>query len=186
MPENLYQLINVISERKQKGESKGYLVHFKRLMDPVMIATLFGLFKSQELPPADEEEISLENSYKFNVNISSFASILNHFLFCLWAKKKGLPNISVNILKYREELYNFISKLLDVDYYRGVVIPFYLQKADDGRSGPSFLYRLWNSDKVGLELKDYSPEFLALEFNSAQSDFISDVIAPLSNRDLPL
>ena len=183
MPENLYQIINAISEQKQKRESKGYLVHFKRLIDPVMIATLFGLFKSQELPPTDEEEISLENSYEFNVDISSFASTLNHFLFCLWAKKKGLPNISVDILEYRGELYNFISKLLNVDYYRGVVIPFYLQKADDESSGPSFLYRLWNSDKVGLELKDYSPEFLAQEFNSARSDFIGNVIAPLSNRD---
>ena len=185
MPENLYQIINVISEQKKKEkESRGYLVWFERLIDPIMIATLFGIYKSQELPPIDEEEISLEKSYEFNVDVTSFANILNHFLFCLWAKKKGLPDKSSDIIKYREELYRFISKLLDADYYRSVVIPFYLKKADESESGGiSFLYRLWNSDRVGLKLADYSPEYLALEFSSAQSDFISNVIAPLKKEN---
>lgn len=182
MPENLYEIIKVISEA-QKKEPTGYLASFERLIHPVMIATLFGLYKSQELPPINEEEISLEKSYKFNVDISSFAEILNHLLFCLWVQKKGLPGKSSDNVKFREELYNFISKLLDIDYYRSVLIPFYLKKADESEnSGTSFLYRLWNSDEVGLKLTLYSPEYLALEFSSAQSEFLNNTIAPLEKK----
>lgn len=184
MPENLYKLINAISEQKQKGEFTGYFSRARaRLMDPVMIATLFGLYKSQELPPSDEEGISLEKSWEFNVEMGS-AEILNHFLFCLWVKKKGLPDRSTDIIKYREELYNFISKLSDADYYRNTLIPFYLKKADESEnSGTSFLYRLWNSDEVGLKLTVYSPEYLALEFSSAESDFVNSVINPLKKGE---
>jgi len=183
IPENLYQIINIISEEQKKHEPHGYLIGFERLIDPVLIGTLFGLYKSQELPPINKEEISLQKSYEFNVEISSFANIFNHFLFCLWVKKKGLPDKSKDIVKYREELYSFISKILDPDYYRSVVIPFYLNKADESESNEtSFLYRLWNSDNLGLELQRYSPEYLALEFNSAQNDFIEDVILPLQKE----
>lgn len=183
MPENLYEIIKVIS-KAQKKEPTGYLASFERLIHPVMIATLFGLYKSQELPPINEEEISLEKSYEFNVDISSFAEILNHLLFCLWVQKKGLPGKSSDNVKFREELYNFISKLLDIDYYRSVLIPFYLKKADESEnSGTSFLYRLWNSDEVGLKLTLYSPEYLALEFSSAQSDFMNSVINLLKKEE---
>lgn len=184
MPENLYQVLTVISKKKQDKDSTGYLASFERLIDPVTIATLFGLYKSAELPPIDEEEISLEKSYEFNVDISPFANLLNHFLFCLWVKKSGSPDKSSDIIKYREELYRFVTKLLDADYYRTVLIPFYLKKADQSESTEtSFLYRMWNSDSVGLKLEVYSPEYLALEFSSEQEDFIRTVVAPLEKED---
>jgi hypothetical protein len=184
MPENLHQVLTVISKKKQEKESTGYLVRFDRLIDPVTVATLYGLYKSAELPPIEEEEILLEKSYEFNVDISPFANLLNHFLFCLWVKKNGAPDKSSDIVKYREELYRFVTKLLDVDYYRTVLIPFYLKKADQSEDDEtSFLYRMWNSDNVGLKLEDYSPEFLSLEFSSAQEEFISSVVAPLKKED---
>jgi hypothetical protein len=185
MPENLYQIITVISEETKKQEPNGYLVGFERLIDPVLIGALFGLYKSEELPPMDEEEISLQKSYEFgNVEISTFAGIFNHFLFCLWVKKKGLPDKPKDIVKYREELYGFIRQILDAEHYRRVVIPFYLKKADESEGKEtSFLYRLWNSDNIGLELQRYSPEYLALEFKDAQEDFIKNVIVPLGKEE---
>lgn len=184
MPETLYEIISAIKGR-EKAESKGYLESFEMLIDPVKICTLFGLYKSQELPPFDKDEISLSKSYEFNVDISTFADILNHFLFCLWVKKKGTPETSKDIVKYREELYGFISKLLDADYYRNVLIPFYLSKTDEAdESGTSsFLHRLTSSDNIQLTLEDYSPEFLAREFSAAQNDFISRVIAPFNKKE---
>lgn len=176
VPENLYQTINTISEA-QKGDRRGYLVNFERLIDPVMIGTLFGLYRSQELPPLDVEEIKLDKTWDFNVEISPFADIINHFLFCLWVKKRGSPEKSLDILKYREDLYTFISKLLNDDYYRCVLIPFYLKKADESEKGStSFLVRLWHSDEIGVEKNYYSPEYLALEFNSVQSEFMQYIM----------
>lgn len=181
MPETLFRTISLIREEKKKEDSESCLASFERLIDPVILGTLFGLYKSQELPPIDKEEIIIGNSDKFNVDISDFAKKLNHFLFCLWVKKNGPPNESSDIMKYRESLYKFISKLLDADFYRNVLIPFYLQKAEESDPGEaSFLYRLWNSGDVGLELTNHSPEFLALEFNSAQNDFIAEVLPSLS------
>jgi len=180
MPEYLYNTIAIIAEKKQKKESVGFLSSFERLIDPVMMTTLFGLYKSQELPPLDKEEMSLDKSYEFNVDISSFTQILNHFLFCLWVNKNGLPDKSKEIIEYRKKLYKFVSKLLDSDYYRSVLIPFYLEKANEsGSSETSFIYRLWNSDESGVNITTHSPEYLALEFASAQSDFIANIMTPL-------
>lgn len=187
MPENLFEIISSIKGKDEAGY-KGYLGSFEMLIDPVKICTLYGLYKSQELPPLDKEEIKLAKSYEFNVDISTFADILNHFLFCLWVKKKGTPEKSPDIVKYREELYSFISKLLDPDYYRNVLIPFYLTKADEAdESGTSsFLHRLASSDNVKLTLEDYSPEFLAREFCAVQNDFMNNVIIPFSKEKLTL
>lgn len=183
MPENLFEIITTI-KNKDKIERKGYLESFEMLIDPVKICTLFGLYKSQELPPMDKDEIVLEKFYEFNVDISTFADVLNHHLFCLWVKRKGTPDTCPDIVKYRENLYSFISKLLDADYYRNVLIPFYLSKANEAeeRGTSSFLHRLASSDNVKLALEDYSPEFLAREFYAAQNDFVKSIIAPLSSK----
>jgi len=184
--EQLYDILNMISEQKKNREPNGHLARFARLIDPVIIAAFFGLYKSQELPPLEEEEeIKLNNSYEFNVDISDFTDIFNHFLFCLWVKENGLPDKSEDMMKYRERLYHFVSKLLDDKYFLGVILPFYLRKADEseGESTSSFLHRLANSDDIGIVLQDYSPEFLAKEFSLMQSEFISNVIAPLGGGE---
>lgn len=184
VPENLLQIINAISEEKKSKDHNGYLVGFDQLVDPAIIAMFYGLFKSQELPPVDEEEIKLKSSYEFNVDLDPFDNILNHYLFCLWLNKNGGPEESKDIMKYREDLYCFISKILDPDKYKNVVIPFYLNKADESESSEtSFLYRLWNSDSIGMTLQDYSPEYLAREFSSEQSDFLTKVIIPLGKEN---
>jgi hypothetical protein len=184
MPENLFDLITVI-QKKEKPKLEGYLGSFERLVDPVLICTLFGLFKSQELPPVDIEEYPLPKSHEFNVDISSFAETLNHFLFCLWVKKNGTPDSSKDIVLYRETLYKFISKLLDTDYYRNVLIPFYLYQAERGEESgtSSFTHRLASSDNVPLVLEDYSPEFLAREFSTAQGEFINNIIGALDTTN---
>lgn len=182
IPEYVYQIIYDI----QQNGKKGYLTNFERLIDPVIIATLYGLYKSRELPPIDVEEIKLAKTWDFNVDISSYANTINHLLFCLWVRKNGSPEKSLDIIKYREGLYVFISKLLDGDYYRNVLIPFYLSKADESEGGwTSFLYRLWNSNDVGVEAQHYSPEYLALEFSSIQSEFMHDIVGHIESSIEP-
>jgi hypothetical protein len=184
IPEKLDDIINVIQQKDPKMGLSGYLVGFERLIDPLIVATLFGLFKSQELPPLDKEEILLDKSHDYNVEISDFAETLNHFLFCLWVKKNGSPEKSPDIVKYRQELYGFISKLLDADYFRNVIIPFYLNKANqqEAKGTSTFIHRMASSDNVGLSLEEYSPEYLAREFTSAQNDFINCVIGKLPSN----
>ncbi len=184
IPENLLQVINSISEEKKSKDHNGYLVGFDQLIDPVVIAMFYGLFKSKELPPIDEEEMKLKTTYEFNVDLDPFDNILNHYLFCLWLSKNGRPEKCKDIMKYREDLYHFISKILDPDYYKNVVMPFYLDKADESESsGTSFLYRLWNSDNIGMALQDFSPEYLAREFSSEQNDFLNEIVIPLTKDD---
>jgi len=177
---------SIIEERqkKEKNETIGYLGSFERLIDPVLIGALFGLYKSQALPPIEKDEIRLAASHEFNADITHFTENFNHFLFCLWVKKNGAPDETVDINNYREELYEFISRLLDSEYYKNVLIPFYLDKADQQESGEtsSFLHRLSSSNKVGPVLELYSPEYLAREFSDAQNDFITNVIMPLAKQ----
>ena len=183
VPDNLKEVIDSIPPFENKSppaESSGYISSFKLKMDPVLLCTMFGLYKSQELPPTNKEELVLfSKSHEFNVEIGDFADLLNHFLFCLWVDKNGSPDKCADIMKYREELYGFVKKLLDPDYYRAVLIPFYLSKADQEESGTSsFTHRLASSDNVKLELEDHSPEFLKREFVAAQIEFIKNVIIP--------
>ena len=184
----MLEILNAISTMKQDKNPTGNLVKFQRLIDPVILATFYGLYKSKELPPLTEEEFLLENSYEFgNVDIGDFSDKLNHFLFCLWVKQNGFPNINVDILTYREKLYSFISKILSEKYFIGVVIPFYLKKADESEGDrSSFVHRLWSSDNIEMISEMYSPEFLAKEFNLVQSEFITDVIAAVSNQPFPV
>jgi hypothetical protein len=181
--EHLYEILTAISARKKEEKEgrapTGHLFNFDRLIDPVIVATFFGLYKSRELPPLDADEYPLEKSYEFgNVDISDFADKLNHFLFCLWVKQNGLPNINENILDYRESLYKFISKIISDRYFVGVVIPFYVKKADAPEAEKSsFLHRLWSSDNIQMISEMYSPEYLSSEFDMAQNEFVNDVIA---------
>jgi hypothetical protein len=181
MPENMLQIVNTVSEG-QKNKN-GYLSAFEHLIDPVILGIFYGLYKSQELPPIDVEEKKLKVSHEFNVDLDPYDSLLNHYLFCLWIYKNGSPDKSSDIIKYREALYNFVSKILDTEYYKNVVIPFYLEKADESEgASTSFLYRIWNSNNVGIELQRYSPEYLSLEFSTLQDDFMKKIVKPLGPK----
>jgi hypothetical protein len=89
--------IKRLFQKQQKGarspsQMSGYLANFKTKIEPVLICTLFGLYKCRELPPTDEKNTKFfSKSHEFNVDISSFADYLNHLLFCLWIKKNGFP-----------------------------------------------------------------------------------------------
>jgi hypothetical protein len=183
VPESMLQILNTISEQRKSKE--GCLVRFQYLIEPIIAATFYGLYKSQELPPLEKETNYFDKSYEFNVDITNYAEKLNHFLFCLWVKLNGMPDESENIKIYRKDLYEFISKLLDDDYFQNIIIPFYLKKADErSDDASSFIYRLWNSDNIGLTMQDYSPEFLAKEFCSVQNEYIEDVVLPIMNKEM--
>lgn len=189
--ENMYAILKTISENKKESTAKthrGYLVTFDRLIDPIIVATLYGLYKSRVLPPVDLKDYPLEKSYEFgNVDISDFSDKLSHLLFCLWVKENGFPNQKMNLADYRQNLYGFISKIISERYFIDVVVPFYLQKADesDGERS-SFIYRLWSSDDISIISEQYSPEFIAVEFYREQKGFIDDIIMPTASSTLSL
>ncbi|MCW3994526.1 MAG: ATP-binding protein [Candidatus Bathyarchaeota archaeon] len=189
--EHMYELLNVISaKKKEEKEGKtpsGHLVKFSRIIDPIILAAFYGLYKSRTLPPTEVDEYPLEKSYEFgNIDISDFADKINHFLFCLWVKENGLPNQKMNVMDYREKLYNFISKIISDRYFVNVIIPFYVQKADEAEGErSSFVHRLWSSDTIPIINEIYSPEYLAAEFDREQTDFINEVIIPAANLEIP-
>ncbi|GAI24574.1 unnamed protein product, partial [marine sediment metagenome] len=128
------------------------LTKFQRLVDPLVIGIFYGLFKSKKLPPIDRKEIKLETTYEFGVNVSSFISVFNHCLLSLWLKNNNLPNQDIDLVEYRKKLYIFIEKILDLEYFQNVIIPFYLQISDEKEGNRvSFLYRMWNSGNVSME-----------------------------------
>jgi len=184
--QHLYEILDLISTKRKNQDTSGHLSKFERLIDPVILATFYGLYKSRELPPLDIEDYPLDKSYEFNADISDFADKLNHFLFCLWVKKHGLPDQNMNIMSYREDLYRFTAKIISDRYFIGVVIPFYIFKADEAEGEKSsFLHRLWSSDNIGVINEIYSPEYLATEFDALQEDFTKEIIESVSNQPPP-
>lgn len=164
---------------KVQYNKKSYIVQFDRLIDPVIIATLYGLYKSKKLPPSDDTPIQLDKSHEFLANISTHEDIISHFLFCLWVKENGYPDESNSIIEYRQKLYEFIEKLLDPKYFINVIIPFYIKEANEAESGTSFLFRLRDSGFVQLRSDETSPEYLAMEFAAAQEEFIQEIVQNL-------
>jgi hypothetical protein len=177
IPKNLKNIIESINEAKKINDKNNLLSGFTNLIDPLLLSIYFGLFVSKELPPLDKEEIILEEQHDFNVNIDTEVELLNHLLFCLWVKKNGFPQEANDINQYRRSLYNFIEKILDSEYYRLVIIPFYLQKADEAfENGPSFLYRLSLSSDIGIKLDQNSPEHLSMIFKTYQKEFVEEIM----------
>lgn len=185
LPENMYNLLNVMESRKEErktagNEFPGYLIKFDQYVYPIIISIFYGLYKSQELPPLDMKDIKLAKTRDLSVEITSYSKIFTHYLFCLWVKTNGLPSIN-DSHEYRNKLYSFLEKVLNDDFFQDVVIPFYLTKADEeSKDTSSFLHRLWRSDNAGLEPNDFTPEWMAVEFRDAQDDFIKNVVKPLS------
>lgn len=183
LPEYLYRFIEDIADYRKKGESFRAASGFAKLIDPVLVSTLFGLYKSQELPPLQEVDQKDEEKqwydWEYDVDISAFAEKFNHLLLCLWVRRHGLPDTAEDKREYRNQLYEFFGNLLriDGDYFMKVLIPFYLRKADTGSSdSPSFVWRLSNSDAIRIEQEQHSPEYLALEFAKEERRFEKDVI----------
>lgn len=158
---------------------QSYLVQFHRLIDPVIISAYFGLFKSKKLPPLDLEKIELDDEHEFGASIEDQRNQFMHYLFCLYLSKKGYPDEAEDLLDYRRELYGFIEKIIDHNYFVDVILPFYLQEANEDYSGTSFLYRLRESGFVKFKSDDSTPEYLAMEFAAAQDEFINETIKPL-------
>ena len=198
MPEEIFNIIEVKSKNdlpesddrhlepekpddynREKYNERCYLIQFNRLIDPVIIALFFGLYHSKELPPVDTQPIILDKSYEFSASIATQVDIFNHLLFSLWIKTNGFPDEDSDTIKYRRELYHFIEKIIDQQYFVNVIVPFYLDQATKYKAGTSFLFRLRESGFVEWKSTDISPEYLAMEFNSVQSSFIEEVIKPL-------
>ncbi|MGD6810642.1 MAG: AlbA family DNA-binding domain-containing protein [Candidatus Bathyarchaeia archaeon] len=187
LPKNLNEMIASIPPLTDTTAPElPYISSFKNKIDPVLLCTFYGLYKSRELPSKfDATDFTAKRD--FNVNISEAAELLSHLLFCLWVKQNGYPDTCKDQVKYRKDLYDFIENLLDEHYYRNTIIPFYISKASIEEGGTSsFLHRLTSSSNVKLELTDYSPEYLALDFANAQRDFIDEVVKPtLDNQPKP-
>lgn len=172
------------SEREKNPQS--FLNRFDRLIDPVILSLFFGLYKSRELPPEDDEpSFDLEGSYEFGVDISRYKEIFNNLLLYLWVYENGFPTEPKNLMEYRQKLYDFTQKILEDDYFRKVIIPFYTKKADESESGRSFLARLKDSEFVEYEKEKMSmatPEFIFKEFTTRQKEFSDEIIKPLSEK----
>ena len=159
---------------------KSYHLMFDRLIDPVIISMFFGLYKSKELPPESDEAITLDKDWEFRANISAHMDLLLHLLFCLWVKRNGIPEDSEGgLLSYRDSLYGFLKRIMNKKYVVSVLIPFYVNKAGTSEGGfTSFLYRLRESDFADWKSSDNTPEFLSMEFTSAQEDFFREILPP--------
>lgn len=162
---------------ESKNNKKGYWGNYDRLIDPVIISIFYGLYKSRKLPPFESDDVSAAKTHEFNVDITPYTNIFNHFLFCLWLYEYDLPNNEMNIHEYRKKLYTFLENILDQDKWRLVIIPFYIKEADSSTDDElSFIYRLWNSDSVEIESSPMSPEYMSMEFDLMQNEFYEEII----------
>lgn len=169
---------------KFKYNKKSHLLKFERMIDPVIISMFYGLYISKKLPEKNESVTNYEKKEFGIVNISQYWELFSHLLFCLWIKINGYPNESTNIL-YRTNLYKFIKCLLNEDYFINTIIPFYLNEANKNDMGYAFLYNMKESGFIEFKSSTSSPEYLAMEFQTAQKEFEDDIIKPLFEKITP-
>lgn len=173
--ENMEELLQHAAESKKNNN--GYWGDHDRLIDPVIISIFYGLYKSRKLPPLEWDDVSAAKTHEFNVDITPYTNIFNHFLFCLWLYENDLPNSETDINEYRKKLYTFLENILDQDKWRLVIIPFYIREADSSEGDElSFVYRFWNSDSVEMESSPMSPEFLSMEYDVMQNEFFEEIV----------
>ena len=173
--ENLEEVLKTAVEQKNNLK-KGYWSNHDRLIDPVIIAVFYGLYKSRKLP-SFASTIDAPINHEFNVDITAYTKVFNHFLFCLWLKNNKMPVDEKNYSEYRVKLYDFVEKILDEDIWRTTIIPFYVLQADYANEPAlSFLYKLRNTHSVDIESLSHSPEFLAMEFIQEQQEFLEEVV----------
>lgn len=184
LPNNLNEILAFIVplDKDKRTDNSApisqYIASFKNKIEPVLLCTFYGLYKSRQLPPLVNFPVDCFTEKRdFNVNIGEAAELLSNLLFCLWVKKNGYPDTCEDPVKYRQDLYDFIAKLLDEHYYRNTIIPFYIFEANKDNGGTSsFVHRLSSSGNVKIELIDHSPEHLALEFADEQKRFMNEVV----------
>ena len=160
----------------EEYNDQSYLDSFKRKIDIPILCFYYGLYKSRELPPELNTDISFGYNFEFGADISKHSELFNNLLFALWVKKNPVPKEYSLLIKYREQLYLFLEKLQNNRYFTKILIPFYLQKASDSNNEQSFINRLKNSDYVKYEPIDSSPEYLAMEFYNIQKEFMEYLI----------
>lgn len=174
------------SETSLERKQKNYLTEFERLFDPVIVSMFYGLYKSQKLPPEGSKiSLDLEGKVEFgDVNISKYRGLFNNLLFSLWVKNNGMPEPG-RTSDYREELYNFIEEILNFDYFKNILIPFYTKKAAATETERSFISRLEDSNRAKYkkeELGFATPEYIFEEFHTKQKEFVEKVINPISEE----
>lgn len=162
-----------------------YHLQFDRLVDPMIISVFYGLYVSKELPPESEDALELDKDWEFAANISVYMNIFLHLLLCLWIRKNGFPDeCKGDLLKYRRDLYDFLTRTMNGKYAVSVLMPFYLNKARKAEGGfASFLYRMRESEFADCKSSETTPEYLSMEFNAAQEDFLREIVDPLDHRD---
>ena len=169
---------------KFKYNNKCHILKFDRMIDPVIISMFYGLYISKKLPDK-KESVNIYEKKEFGiVNIYTYWELFSHLLFCLWIKINGYPNESTNML-YRQILYEFIEGLLNEDYFINTIIPFYLNEANKNDMGYAFLYNMKESGFVEFKSSTSSPEYLAMEFQTAQKEFEDEIIKPLFEKITP-
>jgi len=174
--ESLYNILKIRANNEINKEDN-LLRNFNTLVDPLILNLFYGLYKSKKLPPNDEKQIELEKTYEFNVAIGSYANIFNHFLFLLWLKENGIPKDDKNSILYRKNLYEFMNRLNDMNYYQSIVIPFYLAIADEStKSERSFTHRMFTIENIKTESALDTPEYLAIEFSTLQEEFLNEIV----------
>jgi hypothetical protein len=149
----------------------------------MFVAVFYGIFASNELPPLIEkytiEEESVHHDFGGGIEdiLNQYRSILNHSLFSLWIHKNGYPQEVENLFQYRKDLYEFLGKILNDDYFMDVLIPFYLDKAVKNKD--DFIDRFIGSNFVAYQPTRYSPEWTSLEFQQKQEKFYREISSSL-------
>lgn len=193
LPNELFGIVNVKSNENVDDKPddyeisvyniENYLSKFNRIVDPVIISMFYGLYISKKLPTELNVEYSNFTKKEFGVDITKEVNVFTHLIFCLWLKENGFPNELSNIRDYRGNLYKFIKKLLNQDFFTNQIIPFYLNQARESDSG--FIHEMKESGYLEFKSLQNSPEYLSMEFRAAQEDFEKTVIVPLFEKITP-
>jgi hypothetical protein len=179
MPESLSELLDEVGKKSvqepaSEFNEKDYLDSMPRKADIMLLAAFFGLYSSLELPPADIDDYNLDgNQYEFNVDITREIEVLRNLLLALWISDK--EKIIENPIEYRGEFYSFLERILDPSFLKGVVLPFYLEKAEKVEGGDSFITALERSRYVKWEMSFFAPERIALEYQRKKGEFIAHI-----------
>lgn len=181
LPDELLDIINAIKKDEPPFDKQdasqynkdSYLESFERQIDPVILCLFYGLYKSKRLPENIVTPIKFNNNHEFGANITKSIELFNNLLYALWVKENNIPEKVSDLLKYRKKLYDFLEKIQDYNYIVSVVIPFYLEIANEKGDDQSFINRLKHSGYCRYESTDVSPEYIGLIFMQEQEDFVN-------------
>lgn len=190
MPKELEDMISLHKEEiKDIDKNFEYLNELPRKIDLMFLCVFFGLYSSKELPPPeDPDNYKVSNNeiemgtYRFTVKVDTTANLLRHLLFVLWISKEDIT--PSDTFEYREKLYGFLERILDDNYIKKVIIPFYLIKAAEKiEEDPSFISKLKKSVDIDYGYSIFSPEMIALEYHSIKRKFENDLKKKLKEKN---